>query len=442
MTIPATWKTVTVTRRWLDKTGAPREGLVTFTDVVYVRAAGDTYVPTIFRARLDETGAIAVQLPATDDPDISPRGWTYLVREQISGLPARQYMIRVPHDAEAINLADVEPAVPVDPTSTYIDEMDIGVRVASLVGGKVPLDELPPLDADVSNADINDAIAADPAASRAALQLGSAATADVADFDAFGAAAAAIAALPKVARSGSYSDLDDKPVIPAVPEDIGALARDGRDVMTGALATDVADAEVVRSISNASGNVWWEAIGNGNQFARGQYRFGFGVYDATRWLFGDDSSGGFVARVAIASPKYMTNVDGRGVGAILEWQGYGVNFSGRAIVGHDYGYAPNDDPADTELVFGPGSTSEFRVRDPFGDEKGGMDMSGRWRAGNILPPEPVAGLRAPASVIYGAHCVALDGRKAGEGPGAGTGCPVWCDGERWLTYYDNTEVQA
>lgn len=43
----------------------------------------------------------------------------------------------------------------------------------------------------------------------------------------------------------------------------------------------------------------------------------------------------------------------------------------------------------------------------------------------------------PGRVAY-----ATDGRKSGEGLGLGTGTPVWDDGTNWLTFYDNSAVQA
>lgn len=42
----------------------------------------------------------------------------------------------------------------------------------------------------------------------------------------------------------------------------------------------------------------------------------------------------------------------------------------------------------------------------------------------------------------GAMTVASNGRRAGQGAGAGTGCPVWWDGSVWRTFYDNSQVAA
>jgi hypothetical protein len=46
------------------------------------------------------------------------------------------------------------------------------------------------------------------------------------------------------------------------------------------------------------------------------------------------------------------------------------------------------------------------------------------------------GTTAPAGTV----AYASNGRKSGEGVGAGTGIPVWSDGTNWRTYYDNTVV--
>lgn len=54
----------------------------------------------------------------------------------------------------------------------------------------------------------------------------------------------------------------------------------------------------------------------------------------------------------------------------------------------------------------------------------------------------VASLPSAASAGAGATYYASNGRKSGEGAGAGTGIPVWSDGTSWRTYYDNTVAAA
>lgn len=53
-----------------------------------------------FHVYLDENGAIAVQVYATDDPDCEPSGRQYYVRERIIGASERSYYLDVPRAPE------------------------------------------------------------------------------------------------------------------------------------------------------------------------------------------------------------------------------------------------------------------------------------------------------------------------------------------------------
>jgi hypothetical protein len=64
---------------------------------------------------------------------------------------------------------------------------------------------------------------------------------------------------------------------------------------------------------------------------------------------------------------------------------------------------------------------------------GGVLQNASYTVTTLPPP---GGSTAPA----GSTAYASDARKGGEGPGAGTGIPVWSDGTNWRTYYDNTIV--
>lgn len=59
-----------------------------------------------------------------------------------------------------------------------------------------------------------------------------------------------------------------------------------------------------------------------------------------------------------------------------------------------------------------------------------------------LPSYTVAGLPSTTTYGVGSEAFASNGRRAGEGAGAGTGCPVWSDGTNWRTFYDNSIVAA
>lgn len=59
-----------------------------------------------------------------------------------------------------------------------------------------------------------------------------------------------------------------------------------------------------------------------------------------------------------------------------------------------------------------------------------------------LPSYTVAGLPSTTTYGVGSEAFATNGRRAGEGAGTGTGCPVWSDGTNWRTFYDNSIVAA
>lgn len=59
-----------------------------------------------------------------------------------------------------------------------------------------------------------------------------------------------------------------------------------------------------------------------------------------------------------------------------------------------------------------------------------------------LPSYTVAGLPSTTTYGVGSKAFASNGRRAGEGAGTGSGCPVWSDGTNWRTFYDNSIVAA
>ena len=63
-------------------------------------------------------------------------------------------------------------------------------------------------------------------------------------------------------------------------------------------------------------------------------------------------------------------------------------------------------------------------------------------SGAVQSQYVVASLPAPSAALTGAIAVATNGRKSGESAGAGSGCPAWCDGSHWRTFYDNSIVAA
>lgn len=112
MTLPADWATVRVTAHYLLRDGSVPTGTVTFSSPQVLRADGAIVMPVDIVATLDGTGAIDIQLPATNDPDVSPAGWAYTVQERIDGCAGRRFAMAVDADGGDIDLATVAPVVP------------------------------------------------------------------------------------------------------------------------------------------------------------------------------------------------------------------------------------------------------------------------------------------------------------------------------------------
>lgn len=119
MPLPVDYDTVEVRGKYTYLDGTPVSGKIRFTGkVVAISDATDTIIlPASITASL-VAGQFSVNLPATDDPDIQPNGWTYTVTEEFSG--GRVYEIDVPLSAKAtgIELSEVAPVIPSTGTPT------------------------------------------------------------------------------------------------------------------------------------------------------------------------------------------------------------------------------------------------------------------------------------------------------------------------------------
>lgn len=116
MALPINYDTVTVKGRFVYLDGSPARGVIRFTGKVpAISAATQTIiVPATITATLDADGQFSVALPATNDPDIQPNGWTYSVSEELSNGGGRGYEIDVPLSSQSfgIDLSEVAPVAP------------------------------------------------------------------------------------------------------------------------------------------------------------------------------------------------------------------------------------------------------------------------------------------------------------------------------------------
>lgn len=125
--------TVTGTYKTMTAGGTLATGQVVFTPTtVLVDSIGDEIIyPAPFTAVL-VAGSFSIQLPATNDPQLQPQGWTYRVQELINGTTAsRDYLIQLSYATPggAIDLADLVPVAALDPTLPSWVPVSVGINV-------------------------------------------------------------------------------------------------------------------------------------------------------------------------------------------------------------------------------------------------------------------------------------------------------------------------
>lgn len=205
---------VTVTGKYGLIDGTDAQGKVTFTPtpIIVSHASHRRVFPVPISVTLT-AGTFSIDLPATDDPDFQPTGWTYQVTENITGASPVSYNISVPVATSGVlQLADVAPVQAsggtVPPTTYTLTAADSTVVLTTTSGGqsiRVPSGQFDAAGA-AATAQANAISAAastalqrannlgdlaNPAAARTALGLGTAATQPSSAFDAAGAASSA-----------------------------------------------------------------------------------------------------------------------------------------------------------------------------------------------------------------------------------------------------------
>lgn len=140
MPLPLNYDTVPVRGKFVYLDGSPASGQIKFAGkIAAVSDAADTIIlPNTIIAVLDTSGTFAVNLPATDDPDIQPNGWTYTVSETLAGGGGRTYDIEVPISAKAagIDLSDVAPRpASVGTPTAFVTLQTFQNHVSSVEGG-------------------------------------------------------------------------------------------------------------------------------------------------------------------------------------------------------------------------------------------------------------------------------------------------------------------
>lgn len=129
MALPGNVSTVLVTGRYIDVTGAPVRGSVTFDLDTPLANSGASVIitETAYTVPLDGTGSFSAALPATDDPDNAPSGWVWRLTPNFDGAPA-PFTFELPASlAPSVDISLLAPALPnPDPAYSYVLTSAIG----------------------------------------------------------------------------------------------------------------------------------------------------------------------------------------------------------------------------------------------------------------------------------------------------------------------------
>lgn len=137
MALPSNLTTVEVTGRFIDQTGAAVRGSVTFTLDTYLLDADESVVLTdsSVTATLDATGSFAVDLATTNDPDVTPNGWTWTLTPNFDGFAPLTFSLPA-NLAPTVDITVLSPALPnPDPVYSYVLVSAVGAP-----SGVAPLD--------------------------------------------------------------------------------------------------------------------------------------------------------------------------------------------------------------------------------------------------------------------------------------------------------------
>lgn len=113
MPLPAGLATVTLSGRYAYPDGIPMAGRIILTPTPSVLTSASLGVILLGRTEAQLVGGeFQVTVLATDDPDVTPVGWTYRVDELLTGVPGRAYALSLPAAAPNVSLPAIAPTDP------------------------------------------------------------------------------------------------------------------------------------------------------------------------------------------------------------------------------------------------------------------------------------------------------------------------------------------
>lgn len=134
---PADWQGCTFTGKYVDLNGDPMQGFIEYSmdiDRAISYAFSTTVIAAMRRVALDENGAFEITVPATDDPQIVPYGFTYTIKENFPG--GVTHTVTAPMN-QTIDLTGVV-SVPPDPGIVHVWTYPIHVLQAGETEADIP----------------------------------------------------------------------------------------------------------------------------------------------------------------------------------------------------------------------------------------------------------------------------------------------------------------
>jgi hypothetical protein len=145
---------------------------------------------------------------------------------------------------------------------------------------------------------------------------------------------------------------------------------------------------VLKLTNSAAPSSWYQAIGQGNQYAAGYFVISQGVPTASNYEVQFQGSGIIQVKSSISSPAFASFITGVGNSAILSWTNTGGNFNGYAAFGARHGNTGSAG-SDLRLYMGTSAASKIEMRDWNEIVYATMLKSGFFGLGAITPTAPL-----------------------------------------------------